>query len=375
MAAGEVRLTDRLTAMAITVVGVAAWHNWRAWRRATADQAARPDPSPAEWPTRPFVSVLVAAWNEAEMIPRHIESFKELGYPAKQLIICAGGADGTFEIARRLADAEVRVLEQRPGEGKQRSLQRCFEAAEGDIIMLADADCLLSESAFRQLLAPIVLGESDVVTGYREPLQEQRGSLFTRPQWFTEAAAEGARHHVNGLWGGNCAMRREAIERAGAFLEPAATGTDYVQARTLLNAGYRIDWIPDSRVETRYPQDVTSYLRAWRRWIKNILIHGPRLGDWRGTAETVVAITLAAGTILPPLVVPIAGRIALLGPMTALCVATLNRVRRFAIGSRVLEAPASWRLYAAAPAFAVLDQLAAVLAAYDVLTRRGRSRW
>jgi cellulose synthase/poly-beta-1,6-N-acetylglucosamine synthase-like glycosyltransferase len=367
---------SNLTALALGTIGVSIWHNWRAWRRADQSEPVQQARAPVEdWSDSPRVSALVAAWNEAGTIERHMRSFAELDYPARQLILCAGGSDGTYDIAHRMGGDDVSVLRQHEGEGKQRALQRCLEASDGEIIMLTDADCLFSGKAFRRLVQPIARGEADVVTGYRMPLPEQRGSAFTRPQWLAEAASEGARHHVNGLWGGNCAIRREAIEQTGIFLEQAATGTDYVQARTLLNAGYKIEWIPDSRVETRYPTDVSSYLQTWRRWIKNILIHGPRLGDWRGTSETVVAVTLAAGTLLTPLLAPVSPRVAALAPATALSVATLNRMRRLAIGSRMTGSPLTWRLLAAAPAFAVLDQLATLLAAYDALSHQGRTRW
>ena len=369
-------MVSNVTALALGTIGVSVWHNWRAWRRAgRSDSGQEGRPGVEDWSEWPRVSALVAAWNEAGTIARHIQSFNKLDYPARQLVICAGGSDGTFEKASRLGGDDVIVLEQHAGEGKQRALQRCLEASDAEIIMLTDADCLFSELAFRRLIHPIARGEADVVTGYRLPLPEQRESGFTRPQWLAEAASEGARHHVNGLWGGNCAIRREAIEQTGIFLERAATGTDYVQARTLLNGGYKIEWIPNSRVETRYPTDVSSYLRTWRRWIKNILIHGPRLGDWRGTSETLVAVSLAAGTLLTPLLAPVSPRVAFLAPATALTVATLNRTRRLAIGSRVTGSPLTWRLLAAAPAFAVLDQLATLLAAFDVLSHQGRTRW
>lgn len=369
-------MADRMTALALGVIGAAAWHNLRAWRRAMRSAGFQEAQDPGnDWPATPRVSVLVAAWEESGAIARHIRSFKDLRYPAKQLVLCAGGSDGTYEIARGSADGEVIVLHQQPGEGKQRALQRCLEAADGEIIVLTDADCLYSDLAFTRLIQPMLDGQSDVVTGFRVPLREQRSNAIARLQWMTELADGGVRHHVNGLWGGNCGIRREAILRAGAFLEPAATGTDYVQARTLINAGYRIHWIPDSRVETRYPGDIASYLRVWRRWIKNVLIHGPRLGDWRGTGETVLSVVLAAGMLLSPLLAPIVGRAAILAPMTALSVATLNRMRRLAIGSHVTGSRPSLELLAIAPAFAVIDQLATVLAACDTLTRKGRRRW
>src|SRR5262245_55148737 len=92
----------------------------------------------ADWTTKPTlsqtprVSALVAAWNEARGIAEHIGSFLALSYPNIELILCAGGPDGTFELASRHADERVIVLDQHPGEGKQHSLARCLEHATGE---------------------------------------------------------------------------------------------------------------------------------------------------------------------------------------------------------------------------------------------------
>src|SRR4051812_9393475 len=107
------------------LVSVAAAHNLRAWRRAIAlerdqdvDEAFEPS---SRWRVRPSVSILVAAWNEAPLIERHLASFWGLTYSDLQLVICAGGTDGTYAIASRFAGDRLIVLEQRSGEGKQRA--------------------------------------------------------------------------------------------------------------------------------------------------------------------------------------------------------------------------------------------------------------
>src|SRR5687768_5466499 len=90
------------------------------------------------------VSILVAAWNEAEHIDDLIASCLRWAYPRKELVLCAGGADDTLRRARRWEGAGVRVLEQLPGEGKQGALERCLREATGEIIVLTDADCVPS---------------------------------------------------------------------------------------------------------------------------------------------------------------------------------------------------------------------------------------
>ncbi|HUV88135.1 MAG TPA: glycosyltransferase, partial [Anaerolineae bacterium] len=199
------------------LVGVAAY-NWRLWQRDKARFAelGQPEPPPdwRDWPHQPLVSILVAAWDEADLIQRHIESFLALRYPRKELILCAGGSDGTYEIARRHAGERVAVLEQQAGEGKQAALSRCLAEAGGELIFLTDADCLLNDEAFTRTLAPLVLEGEAVATGRSRPLPEQLAEPFTVYQWCTDiyvAAQYG--EYVPGILGRNCAVTRQALEQ------------------------------------------------------------------------------------------------------------------------------------------------------------------
>jgi glycosyltransferase involved in cell wall biosynthesis len=84
----------------------------------------------------PSVSVLLPAWNDAAMIGRCLESLLTIDWPDLEIVVCAGGADGTLDIARHYESERVTVLEQHPGEGKQAALRRCLERSRGDIIYL-----------------------------------------------------------------------------------------------------------------------------------------------------------------------------------------------------------------------------------------------
>ena len=120
--------------MLLGLSGVALY-NWRTWQKDKPTLASLQEPTalPAleSWPRLPKVSVLVAAWNESAHIERHIESFQALRYPHKELVLCAGGTDGTYDMAKKYASEVVKVLEQHPGEGKQRALRKAFPQTDG----------------------------------------------------------------------------------------------------------------------------------------------------------------------------------------------------------------------------------------------------
>lgn len=231
--------------------------------------------------TLPKVSVLVAAWNEADIIREHIQSFLGLHYPNKELILCAGGEDGTYRIAREQGHTKVKVLEQQRGEGKQRALQRCWEQATGEVIFLTDADCLLDDAAFNQTLAPVLQAGEHAATGTSRPLEEQLRTPFVVYQWCTDLFVSARRpEFIAGLLGRNCALQRTPLEQIGGFATNVPTGTDYHTAKLLLRAGYRIRYVRDSAIRTRYPATFRSYWRRQSRWVRNLLLHGLRFGAY-----------------------------------------------------------------------------------------------
>ncbi|MBE2234080.1 MAG: glycosyltransferase [Anaerolinea sp.] len=272
-------------ALPLGLLGLAAVavYNARLWPRDRAFLAARPEPQPLPpleaWPDLPLVSVLVAAWNEAAHVERHIASFQALRYPHKELVLCAGGDDGTYALASRLAGPAVRVLRQAPGEGKQRALARAFPEARGEIIFLTDADCLLADEPFERTLWPVAAGAEQVTTGGSRPFDQQLADPFV----FTQAAAPlyASLHgpeYASGILGRNCAARRALLAQTAALDAPAPTGTDYVLAKTLLATGARIRHAPESLMPTEYPTTARAYLRQQRRWLRNVALHGRRFG-------------------------------------------------------------------------------------------------
>src|SRR5207247_1198210 len=115
---------------------------------------------------------LVAAWNEAAGIARHVQSVLALRYPDLDFVLCAGGPDGTCEQARLAMSGRGTLLEQAPGEGKQRALRRCLAASTGDIVYLTDADCVLDDQSFERVIARIVDGDP-AATGRCCPYPEE----------------------------------------------------------------------------------------------------------------------------------------------------------------------------------------------------------
>lgn len=250
----------------------------------------------------PLVSVLLPAWNEASLLGECLRSILSLRYPHKQVILCAGGPDGSFDIARRFESSDVIVLEQSPGEGKQAALRKCYTHAIGEIIYLVDADCLVDDETFEGVLHPLLEEGEEVATGSWRPLNCQLGNPRVQFQWsHHKQREEGLPAYVDTLDGRNTAIWRSALQRAGGFGCAAPIGTDYVLSRQLIQLGCKIRFVRQAGVQTEYPEAARDYLLQQSRWLRNRLVIGFLFQRWGDVIAYMRAVIVGVFMLLGPL--------------------------------------------------------------------------
>ncbi len=362
-----------------------AWHNWRRWQQdkrllATHQQVAA-TPSLSWWPELPLVSVLVAAWNEGERIEQHIQHVLALRYPNKELILCAGGQDGCYETARSYQNqsqstSQVRVMEQQAGEGKQNALHRCLPYAQGSIVFLTDADCLLDDEAFERTLYPVVAGNTQVSTGSSQPHPSQLANSFVATQVASQLYGDlHAPSYGEGLLGRNCALNRALLEQSGGLAASAPTGTDYVLAKMLLRQGVKIRQVPHSRVVTTYPTEIAAYIRQQRRWVRNVALHGLRFQAF-GEVKASLTTSLVGFMMLLLPILSLAGRKnALFVWLLLLWHGVLSRVRYLYIVQAVFGVPIRLKQLILQPFMLLLDCIAWSQPLLDYLLPERRKEW
>ena len=76
-----------------------------------------------------MVIVMVAAWNAARDVERFVEAFRCVSYPNLELVVCAGGSDGTWKRVEKCVGGNVTMVE--VCEGKQLALAKGFKSAKG----------------------------------------------------------------------------------------------------------------------------------------------------------------------------------------------------------------------------------------------------
>ena len=109
-------------------------------------------------PIRPRVSIVIAAWNEAQNIGGKLLDLSRQTYPQELLeviVACDGSRDGTpwfAQRARNLFGERLRVLWSDEHRGKAAALDAAVEAARGEVLVFTDARQRLSPEAVTALV-------------------------------------------------------------------------------------------------------------------------------------------------------------------------------------------------------------------------------
>src|ERR1700738_1099417 len=120
-------------------------------------------------PFEPFISLLIAAYNEAAMLAEKSRNCLALDSPPDHLeivVACDGPRDGTTAIAKSFADGErVRVLDYKVNRGKIPVLNDGVKSLRGDIVVFSDAAALLNRDSVRTLVANFADPQVGAVSG------------------------------------------------------------------------------------------------------------------------------------------------------------------------------------------------------------------
>lgn len=196
-----------------------------------------------DWPR---VSLVFAAYDEETWIRRKIENCLELDYPADRLEIvvgCDGCTDRTAEIARQVGGARVRVQELSPRAGKASVLARVVPAANGDVVVLTDANVMLDPGALRALVHRFDDPSVGAVVGrlrlYDRDRRDAEEGIYWQYETFLKYL-EGRRGCVLGANGGIYAIRRILF----GPLEPDVIIDDFVVPVRIAVRGWRVPFEP-----------------------------------------------------------------------------------------------------------------------------------
>lgn len=187
-------------------------------------------------PITPSVSVVIAVFNEKMRICHRLDNLLAQKYSAQQfeiLVVSDGSTDGTNEIVKSYCDRNVKLLELTERKGKAVAVNEGVAAAQGEIIVFADARQQFDPEAISQLVANFhdpsvgcVSGELMFMKDTDSTIQAEMGAYWSYEIWIRKA--ESKTGSVVGATGAIYAVRR-------ALYRPLPEGTLLDDVLTPLN--------------------------------------------------------------------------------------------------------------------------------------------
>jgi glycosyltransferase involved in cell wall biosynthesis len=126
--------------------------------------------------TRPALSLVFPAWNEARNLPALLESAfsigSQLGGEFEVVIVDDGSSDASREVLEAWSrrDARLRTLHHPRNQGYGAALRAGLRSARGEFVFFSDADLQFDLGEIRRLLEHT--GEYEIVAGYRAPRRD-----------------------------------------------------------------------------------------------------------------------------------------------------------------------------------------------------------
>jgi cellulose synthase/poly-beta-1,6-N-acetylglucosamine synthase-like glycosyltransferase len=229
----------------------------------------------------PRVSLIVAAYDEEEVIEAKVANALALDYPRDllELIVASDGSyDATVERARA-AGADL-VLEL-PRGGKLVAQNAAAEQASGEILAFSDANSAWRANALRQLVAPFADPEVAYACGQVRFLDAD-GDNLEGAYWRYEMAVREMESSLAGITAGNGAIY---AVRADDYLPLDPSGShDLSFPFALAKRGRRSLYVPAARAEEKMVPTMEGEFARKRRMMVGIwdIVVGERMISPRG---------------------------------------------------------------------------------------------
>ena len=126
------------------------------------------------------LSIIIPVYNEVKTLEEILKRIKNQTHIDKEIILIDDySTDGSRELIEDKLKLQVdKILLNEKNFGKGYSVRQGIKAAEGDIILIQDADLEYSPSDYNKLINPILNNNADVVYGSRFIGSDEKRVLF-----------------------------------------------------------------------------------------------------------------------------------------------------------------------------------------------------
>jgi hyaluronan synthase len=243
-------------------------------------------PVPALAPIEaPFLTVIIPAYNEGQMVARSIDSAATAHYPNERLeifVVDDGSTDDTWEHIQLAAARHpnlVTALRFPRNSGKRAALEAGFRKARGEVLVTVDSDSVIDPRALLAIAAPFRDPQVGAVAGKVDVLNRSQGLIprMLQVRYFFSFDLLRAAQSVYGtvyccpgaLTAYRSSVVREVLDGwvAQTFLGVRCTyGEDRAMTNFILAAGYDTVYQRNAVVRTVVPWTYRKLCKMYLRW-------------------------------------------------------------------------------------------------------------
>ncbi len=186
-----------------------------------------------------LLTVLIPAYNEEERIADTLRAVRRLAAQMEVLVIDDGSTDHTAAMAEQSgADLVLRV----PHAGKGQALQAGYLVAQGDLLLMLDADLGATAAEAERLLHAITEGAADMAIAQLQSGGGKGGGmgLVVKLARFGIRRLTGCTMHTP--LSGQRALRRTVLEQTGGFDQ--GWGAEVALTIKAIRSGCRVIEVP-----------------------------------------------------------------------------------------------------------------------------------
>lgn len=215
----------------------------------------------AEYPT---VALIIAAYNEEDIIAEKIENSLELNYPSEKLEIIVfsdASSDRTDEIVASYAEEGVQLMRIEGRVGKTECQNRVAEAVESDILVFSDANSMYKPDAITSIVRTFSPGVGCVVGELR--YTTEGGVEGESTYWQYEQLLKKLESSVNSLVGANGSIY--AVRSHSYVPLPRSATSDFAEPLAIVESGEAVKYASDAVAWERTGDSTQSELSRRKR--------------------------------------------------------------------------------------------------------------
>lgn len=226
--------------------------------------------------TLPSITALIAAKNEAAVLPSTLQRLIALPYPADKLRILVAVDEGDTATAGACAPFadRVRVIITHSRSGKPGVLNEILPKIDTELTLLLDADSFLAPDALSRMVPLIIKDGYSAASAQGYPLNEGEGIFprFFKLECRIQVALNHGRNNRNAFTytpGFGTLIITEEIRRVSGWDESCLSEDSDLALRLFANGGRIV--LSEALVGMEAPATVSGYFRQRLRWYRGML--------------------------------------------------------------------------------------------------------